>query len=96
MHPGPARKSLPLVGSAGLFLFLRREQVRGERAEVTVTEGRKKGPCTRWTSLRLVARRGLVLPLRAPPVLPGTPSVCSYADWALSPPGFPSLRFGSP
>lgn len=42
MHPGPACKSLPPAGSARPFLFLRSEHVRCERAEVTVTEERKK------------------------------------------------------
>lgn len=42
MRPGPAGESLPAAGSAGPFLFLRCEHVRGQSAEVTVTEERRE------------------------------------------------------
>lgn len=43
MCPEPACDWLPEVGSAGPFLFLDPKHGRGERAEVTVTEGHGKG-----------------------------------------------------
>lgn len=95
MRPGPVRDSLSPVGSAGPFLFLGRKHVRGERAEVTVTEGRRKGVARPAGTPSHGRTPATVLPLRAPPGLPGTPSVPFRAGWALSTPGS-CLPFGSP